>query len=551
MKKIIFLRHIKSTFYACVLLLSCGMCLAQNSTNIAQGELRLDGSVTSFNAATGDLTLNAESFTVASGKSSDINPAKSKSILINAQTQVVDANGKAAAKSALKNGIEIAVIGIDGGSGKSLTARVVILLNAISSATTPTPKVTNKSGLQAGEYLLNGQVKGVFSAETIIVTIYKRTDAQGKVEELGRPMEQKIHLSGNTKIISAEDAKKTLTVGDIKLGQRIAVVGKYGGEEDPFNAREMVLRKEEEHDLQAAGSVSVHPLVAQLLRQGRDAYHAGSFPEALQFDLKASQMAESVGDIIGNSVAQNSLGLTYDAMNQPKLALAAYQASINYANSKGDQISAAIAMDNLGGHYLSNADFANAVKSYDAALAWTESLNFSGKEQMKESIYFNKAIALEISGQIDKAIPTMQMALNSSRQLSDVEMQAQSNVHLATLNFRTDHTNEAINNAHQAAELLPQVKDKSEQAILWSEVYIILKSAGDSQADGAYTNATQLYTELKNQEKLDRLSEVKTELEIVAESKTEIAKSKKLINEADEMIKAMQKLHEPSKTPPK
>src|SRR5690606_34938098 len=129
------------------------------------------------------LVIDANSFTLSSGKSSTINPAKSKSILISAQTQIVDSNGKPAEKSALKDGAHVAVIGVDGGSGKSMKARVVILLDVISIAETPSSEAPSKTGLQIGEYLLNGQVKAVFSAATIIVDIYKRTGAQGKVEE--------------------------------------------------------------------------------------------------------------------------------------------------------------------------------------------------------------------------------------------------------------------------------------------------------------------------------------------------------------------------------
>src|SRR5690606_1703658 len=113
-------------------------------------ELRLDGNVTSYDAANGQLVLDAHSFTLASGKSSAINPAKSKPILLNAQTQITDANGKAAAKSSLKKGAHIAVIGADGGSGNALTARVVLVLDAVSTTATANPEVTNDVGLQAG-----------------------------------------------------------------------------------------------------------------------------------------------------------------------------------------------------------------------------------------------------------------------------------------------------------------------------------------------------------------------------------------------------------------
>lgn len=520
MSRLFFLRRIKSTFALFALLLSCGICHAQISTNVAQGELRLDGSVTSYNAANGQLVIDADSYTVPSGKSNAINPAKSKSVLINEQTQVVDGNGKAADKSTLKNGVHVAVIGADGGSGKALTARVVILLDAVSSAATPAPKVTNKNGLQAGEYLLNGQVKGVFSAETIIVTIYKRTDAQDKVEELGRPMEQKVHLSGNTKIISAEDETKTLTVADIKLGQRVAVVGKYGGEEDPFTAREMKVAKEETQNLEKVGVVRVHPLTAALLNQGEAALNAGAYPEALQFYTKASQMAGSLGDTGGNALAQSYLGTVYRHLNQPQKALAAYNSSISLSNSLGNYSASAVTMSNLGGFYLHQKDAANALKSFDTALGWIASSTFSGEDKLKADVLSEKAQAQHDLKQTDQAIGTMRQAIALAQQLNDAPRQQSDFQTLAFWLLNTKQTDAAKTAAQQSASFIPQLKTPEDQAQSWGILYLFYRLVkDDKEAQSAYDQSKLLLTNLKDEGGLKKLQQLKDGLDKRDEAK--------------------------------
>lgn len=514
MIRLVAARYIKSTFSICLLLLSCGLCFAQSSTTIAQGELRLDGNVASFNADNGELVLDANQFTLASGKSNAINPAKSKSILVNAQTQFIDSNGKNVAKSELKNSAHIAVIGADGGSGKALAARVVMLLNAVPAAADTTSQATNKNGLQPGEYLLNGQIKGVFSAETIVIDVYKNTDAQGQVQELGQPVEQKLHLGANTKIISAEDAKKVMTVGDIKLGMRVAVVGKYGDEDAPFNVREMAVAKEETQNLQKIGAVRVSPLTDVYLKQGESAMNAGAYPEALQYYTKASQVADGLGDAGGNSLAQSSLGIVYEHLNQPKQAFAAFTASINFSNSIGNYSASAVTMSNLGDFYLRHNDAANALKSFDTSLGWIASNTFNGQDKLKADVLYGKAQAQHDSKQMDQAIDTMHQSIAIAQQLNDATRQQAGLQTLAFWLLEANQADTAKTTAEQSAALIPQLKTPESQAQSWRILYLFYRLINDDKAaQSAYDQAQQILTTLKDEDGLKKLQQLKDNLD--------------------------------------
>jgi tetratricopeptide (TPR) repeat protein len=509
-----FLRRIKSTFSICALLFLCGLCRAQPNTSIAQGELRLDGNINTYNAASGQLVLNAATFTVASGKSSAINPVKEKSILLNAQTHLVDTNGKDIEKSALKPGVHIAVIGTDGGSGKPLNARLILMLDAAQTNTPKANSAANGSGhLQAGEYLLNGQIKGVFSAETIVIDVSKRTDAQGKVEELGRPVEQKLHLDASTKIISAEDEKKTLTVGDIALGQRVAAVGKYGGEDDPFKARVLTVWKEETQNFQKVGVITVSPITGKYLDQGDAALHAGAYPEALQYYTQASQVAGGLGDTGGNALAQSYLGIVYENLNQPQKALAAFTSSINLSTGIGNYSASSVTMSNLGNFYLRQRDAQNALKSYDTALGWTETNNFAGRDKLRADILHEKAVAQNDLKQTDKAIDTMHQAVALSQQLNDIDGQGSGYLLLAFWQLGNNPT-VAEDNARQSAALISQLKDPADQAQSWTQLYLFYRLAKDDKnAPSAYEQAKLLLTNLKDQDGLKKLQQLKEGLD--------------------------------------
>ncbi|MEO6908056.1 MAG: tetratricopeptide repeat protein [Abditibacteriaceae bacterium] len=516
-----FLYYFKSTFALSVLLLSCRLCFAQPSTTIAQGELRLDGNIASFNAANGELVLDANQFTVASGKSSAINPVKSKSITINDKTQIVNSKGAAVTKSDLTNGAHIAVIGSDG--GKTMAARLVILMDAAADQSTA-PNSTSQAGgkdiLHAGEYLLSGQIKGIFSAETIVIEVYKRTDAQGKVEELGQPVEQKLHLGANTKIFSAEDATKALTIGDIKLGQRVAVVGKYGGEDAPFKVRLMEVAKEETQNLEKVGVVQVNPQTAKFLDQGESALNTGAYPEALQYYTKASQIAGSLGDTGGNALAQSYLGMVYQYLNQPQKALAAFNTSISLSTGIGNYSASAVTMSNLGDFYIRQKDYADALKSFNTALGWIESNNFNGKDKLKMGVLQGEASALFQSQQPDKAIEIMHQSIALAQQLNDIERQGGGYLTLAFWQLNIHQTDEAKSNAKHSADLIPQLKNPAEQVQSWEQLYLFYRIINDDkETQNAYDQAQQILTNLKDEDGLKRLQQLKDGLDKNAKDK--------------------------------
>jgi hypothetical protein len=89
--------------------------------------MRLDGAVRSVNPAQNSLVMDATSFTLPNGKTSQLPAPKPKTILVTAQT-LIHLWGKVEEKVALgdlKVGRSVTVVGKDAGSGKELTARVM------------------------------------------------------------------------------------------------------------------------------------------------------------------------------------------------------------------------------------------------------------------------------------------------------------------------------------------------------------------------------------------------------------------------------------------
>lgn len=92
------------------------------------GEIRLDGIVSVVDVDARMLVIDVISFTLPNGKTSKLAVPKPKTIRITAET-ILQSNRQDASKpmmSDLKSGTAISVIGADAGSGKDLTARLIL-----------------------------------------------------------------------------------------------------------------------------------------------------------------------------------------------------------------------------------------------------------------------------------------------------------------------------------------------------------------------------------------------------------------------------------------
>jgi uncharacterized protein YigE (DUF2233 family) len=121
-----------------------------------EGEIRLDGTIRSVNAAQNSFVLDATSFTNPNGNSRPLSPPKPKTVIVTAQTQI-HVSGKAereASLADLKAGMFAIIIGKDLGSGRNLPAREVAVkgsaeLPPASSANQP-PAIANQQVVRGG-----------------------------------------------------------------------------------------------------------------------------------------------------------------------------------------------------------------------------------------------------------------------------------------------------------------------------------------------------------------------------------------------------------------
>lgn len=105
------------------------VCATTEGIKAAAGEIVLSGTIRSVDAATNQITMTAQKFSLPTGKTGAISPFKPKVISAGDDTFIHYEKGNVARLNvqAFVVGASVDVVGKDGGSGRSLQAREVVL----------------------------------------------------------------------------------------------------------------------------------------------------------------------------------------------------------------------------------------------------------------------------------------------------------------------------------------------------------------------------------------------------------------------------------------
>ncbi|MDQ3816003.1 MAG: hypothetical protein M3347_19005 [Armatimonadota bacterium] len=107
---------------------------------IRAGEIRLDGTIQAIDTAQSTLTLNVTLFTLSNGKTQPLVTPKPKTVLVTAETWLHwrGAPSQKVTLADLKAGAVVAVLGLDMGSGRDLSAREVAVENTAATGSSIT-----------------------------------------------------------------------------------------------------------------------------------------------------------------------------------------------------------------------------------------------------------------------------------------------------------------------------------------------------------------------------------------------------------------------------
>jgi tetratricopeptide (TPR) repeat protein len=459
---------------------------------VHDGEIRFDGTITSTDAATHTLVISVRSFTLPSGNSSELTTPKPKTVVLGADAQplvVSDAN-VTLGWDALQPGVAVVVIGEDSGSGHPITARLIAAQVPVNAPSTPA--AGHGAALQPGELQYTGKITGVLAVDTFTIALMTATDSNGATTELGDPQPRNIRLGGGAVLRSRGTPGRELTISDLRIGQRVTLVGRETGGRS-IEARTVEVWDDDAGQSRSLGVVSVNRQTAQLLSKGDDARRARSSEDALKAYNQALLAAVNANDAPGQAMTHNRLGLLYDDLGQSGRALESYQKSLEIWRRSGNGNSEATTLLNLAGHYHDQHDLENASAAVQRAIR----LFGNGNPRALAIAYSRLGSIQADQHKLEDAVASWQQALDLARQAQERDEEATVLGRLANAYAALRQPDKAQEDAELLIALLPQLTDRDELAVSNYRLGLVYKLLHQTpKAKEFLTKAVTLWTQL-------------------------------------------------------
>ena len=189
----------------------------------------------------------------------------------------------------------------------ALCAPVVAQDEAPPAKEAAAPKVPD---VKAGELRLDGKIKAILNAGIWQMEALSWTSPRQVTTDFAEPKSKTINVAESAYIHPLGEPGK-IALGEVKLGARIAVIGKNNAD-GSLSAREVVLL-EGYGSRKTIGTVSTNPFTLALVRQSRKAREEGNLPQALKYIESAITAAQGINDASGEGLAtQDKTLLLFD-----------------------------------------------------------------------------------------------------------------------------------------------------------------------------------------------------------------------------------------------
>ena len=501
----------RSLIVAMVFLLAARIAFAQDVT-IAAGEIRFDGTLVSYDAAGKKLVMNVVSFSLPNGKTSKLAAPKPKTVLLATETKMaVVGAGETEAAPLLTAGAPVMVIAKEAGTGKDVTARLVMVAPPQAGSTPGAEEGDpNDVAIAPGETRFDARVTGILSATNITASVFSMTDHKGETQELFPTLTKTIVLDAATPVRSRGDVKRKLTIGDLKIGSRVTFSGKDGGGAK-IKASELAIWEEDKSKSESIGSVSISGPVSILLKRADQATDAKAYEEGIKILTTALRTAESIDDRAGRGLTLDRLANAYEEMNQPQKALEHFEKALSVWRGLGDTQNESTTLNNLGIFYQRTDQTEKAVETLERAVK----LSRGGDPRGMALTLQNLAGAYSDADKLDKSIETMLEALPFVRQTrKTVDDEAMLLARIARAYGAQKNAAKTNEYSEQAIALIDQVGEKNAQAYTSRVIAAAYGYTGQKpKALEFYKRAQVLYDELEQKDESEYVAKAIVELD--------------------------------------
>jgi tetratricopeptide (TPR) repeat protein len=253
-----------------------------------------------------------------------------------------------------------------------------------------------------GELRLDGTVASILGDGLWQIKASSWTSPRGVTTHFEEAKVKSVSAKGSVTLHALDDTEP-LKLTELRLGARVAVIGKNRGD-GVLVAREIVLL-EEIAPFATIGTVVIEAETHAFLMKAREQRIAGQSAEAFLSLNKALSEAQKKQNRAGEILILREFGSMYVEVGQSQKALEAYNAAL--LKSQGTPSDEAMAYNGLGEVYLALENYPAAIKVLEQA----DKLAVSREPVVRALILNNLANAYGMGGREDEGVKTYQRLL--------------------------------------------------------------------------------------------------------------------------------------------
>ncbi|RYX86281.1 hypothetical protein EON83_03395 [bacterium] len=242
------------------------------------------------------------------------------------------------------------------------------LLAAPTTAPKPPAAATAKAaeGMpNEGELRLDGKIAASVGPGQWQLDAISWTSPRGVTTTFDDVKPKSIQLAPDA-FVHARGSMAKIDVNDVKLKATVAVIGK-NGPGGTVLVRELILINSGGNQ-NSVGVLSINPISSGLIDQSRRARDAGQYDKALEFARKAAETAAARGDVSGEALCTEDIGLIYNHTGQSKNAIETFKHVQSLGERLNNPMVQVLALQGQAGAYTAMGQLDTALSLLERAV---------------------------------------------------------------------------------------------------------------------------------------------------------------------------------------
>jgi tetratricopeptide (TPR) repeat protein len=328
--------------------------------------------------------------------------------------------------------------------------------------------------VNAGELRLDGKITALLGTGVWQIEASSWTSPRGVMTDFPEPKNKGVQVAENASIHPRGEETK-VPLQDVKLGSRIAVIGK-NGPDGTLIAREVVLL-EGYGARKTVGQIATNPFTSALIRQSREARDAGQLPKALALAEKAIATAQGLGDQGGEGLATQDKALLHADLDQNDEAFKAFKRVESLGRAAGNPLLMSLGMRGGGGILLRGGRLQEAI----TLLKEADPISANTEPQIHLGVLTTLFSAHLIAGQLAEGVTVLSRVAPLEQSLGKDSDAGETLLLIAALNAgeKPDAAREAL---AEAKTRLERARNDADKARLIGASALVRHRLGETEA---------------------------------------------------------------------